>query len=829
MNINLEAYDYPVKEVLPELHGKLKEGNRVILSAPPGAGKSTLLPVTLLDQPWLQGKKVLMLEPRRLAAKSIASRMSQMIGEPTGTRIGYRVRFESNISEETVIEVITEGILTRMLQSDNSLEEVGLIIFDEFHERSIHADLSLALSLESQAILRPDLKLLVMSATIDTTELATLLKAPVVESMGKIFPVETFYAGDTDVSLLPEMISRTIQRAVKENEGDVLVFLPGEREIKETYEILNRKLIGFRIHQLFGRLPFSKQQAAIKPDRSGGRKVVLATSIAETSLTIEGVRIVVDCGFGKKSIFDPHSGLSKLTTVQIAKDSADQRRGRAGRLGPGVCYRMWTKGTHQYLSDYTKPEILETDLCPLVLDLANWGINDIKDVQWLTEPSKGNVSQAKDILIDLNAIDESGKITKHGKAIHRLPCHPRIAHMLIESATHGLEGLATDLAAILEERDPLDRNAGTDINERVVALRRYRRDRGQNIRFKRIDTIAVSYIKLLNATIETSTVDPYETGLLLTYAYPERIACAKPGNNAQFQLANGRIAAISHKDDLAHEPWIVACNLDAREGMGKIFMASPLNPEDLAPLVKEQTIIQWDVEDERLRSTIDLRIGNIVLKSKPITELDDELAIKAILTAVKKYKKAVLNLDDGPQGIIARVVNLKRWNPTMDWPDFKPDSLFESCDDWLAPYLSGITTKRNLDKLNLETILKSALPYDLQSELESRAPVTMEVPSGSKIKIEYKVKNEAPVLSVRLQELFGLLNTPLINRDSIPLRIHLLSPGYKPVQVTEDLNSFWTNTYIEVKKEMKGRYPKHYWPEDPFKAEAVRGVKRKKK
>ncbi len=486
MNINLEDYDYPVKDVLSELHDKLNSGNRVVLSAPPGAGKSTLLPVTLLDQPWLKGKKILMLEPRRLAAKSIASRLAQMIGEPTGKRIGYRIRFESSISEETVIEVITEGILTRMLQSDNSLEDVGLIIFDEFHERSIHADLSLALSLESQSILRPDLKLLVMSATIDTTELSTLLNAPVIKSEGRIFPVETIYAGDTDPAHLPEMISRTVQNALKAMDGDILVFLPGEREIKETFEILNRKVLGVSVHQLFGRLPFSKQQAAIKPDRSGGRKIVLATSIAETSLTIEGVRIVVDCGYGKKAIFDPNSGLSRLTTVQIAKDSADQRRGRAGRLGPGVCYRMWTKGTQQHLQDYTKPEILETDLCPLVLDLANWGINDIKQIKWLTEPSKGNVGLAKDILIDIEAIHESGKITSHGKAIHKLPCHPRIAHMIIQSKNHGMESLACDLAAILEERDPLDRAAGCDINERVIALRRFRRDQ-QNMRFNRIN------------------------------------------------------------------------------------------------------------------------------------------------------------------------------------------------------------------------------------------------------------------------------------------------------------------------------------------------------
>lgn len=827
MNINLDDYDYPVKEVLAELHDTLSIKNRAVLSAPPGAGKSTLLPVTLLDQPWLGNKKILMLEPRRLAAKSIAQRMAQMIGEPTGKSIGYRIRFESNVSEATVIEVITEGILTRMLQSDNSLEDIGLIIFDEFHERSIHADLSLALALESQSVLRPDLKLLVMSATIDTGELAKLLHAPIIQSEGKIFPVDTIYAGETDAALLPEMISKTVQNAVQAMDGDVLVFLPGEREIKETSDILRRKLKGVKVHQLFGRLPFNKQQAAIKPDREGVRKIVLATSIAETSLTIEGVRIVVDCGFGKKSIFDPNSGLSRLTTVKIAKDSADQRRGRAGRLGPGVCYRMWTKGTHQHLEDYTRPEILETDLCPLVLELANWGIQDIGKIKWLTEPSRGNVTQAKEILEDLGAIDESGKITAHGKAIHQLPCHPRIGHMLISAQEHDLEGLACDIAALLEERDPLDRKAGTDINERIIALRRFRTEEYKHVRFNRINKIASSYAKVMGISLDEETVDPYETGILLTYAYPERIACAKPGNNAQFQLANGRIAAIGHRDELAHEPWLVACNVDARDGLGKIFLASPLNPQDLAPLVKEQEIVQWDFDDERLKASLDLRIGNIVLKSEALPDVDPDLSVGAIIKAIKKYKGRLLKLDDGPQSVIARVVNLKRWNPDMSWPDYSPENLFDTCGEWLAPYLEDIDTQRDLDKLNLETILKSALPYELQADLELRAPLKIEVPSGSQVKIEYKIKNEAPVLSVRLQEVFGLLNTPMINNGAIALRMHLLSPGFKPVQVTEDLNSFWTNTYQEVKKELKGRYPKHYWPEDPFDAEAVRGVKRK--
>ncbi len=770
-----------------------------------------------------------MLEPRRLAARSIATRMADLLGEKVGETVGYRIRFENKTGRLTKIEVLTEGILTRMLHEDNALEGVGLVIFDEFHERSIFADVALALCREAQQVLRQDLRIMIMSATLDMPQLTSLLKAPVAQSKGKQYPVEVIYEGEQDEWLMPEMAARTIIKATKtHDEGDVLAFFPGQGEIKKCEELLRKELRGFAIHPLYGQLPQNKQLAAIFPDRNGKRKVVLATSIAETSLTIEGIKIVVDTGFGRTSKFDPKSGLSRLETVQISQDSADQRAGRAGRLSAGVCYRMWTKATQARLSAHRIPEILEADLADLVLDLAQWGIKDANQLIWLTPPPRGTLLQATKVLEDLHAL-ENGSITEHGKKMHRLPCHPRLAHMLLIAEEQDLLGLATDIAAILEERDPLPKEAGIDINLRIEALRRYRDEGRKGGRLGRIDQVAGSYRRLFDISAENDPVDDFETGILLAQAYPERIASARPGNNAQFQLANGKLAMAGHKDDLAHEAWLAVAHMDARDGMGKIFLASPLNPRDLAPLVKEVEVVKWDTDDGGLIATKDLRIGNIILQSKPLPEPDSSRRHEAIVDAIRQEGRQLLNFDAHVNQWQNRILSLKRWNPTEGWPDVSTATLLLTNGDWLAPYLDPVKRPADLAKINLKQVLNSSLDYELQQSLDFLAPTHLKVPSGSNIKIEYFEDGAPPVLSVRLQELFGLAETPQINAGKTSILIHLLSPGFKPVQITSDLKSFWNNTYFEVRKDLKRRYPKHAWPDDPWTEKAIKGVKRKSK
>jgi ATP-dependent helicase HrpB len=696
--------DLPIVDIITQVKQHLSEQNTLIVNAPPGAGKSTLLPLTLLDEPWLAGKKIIMLEPRRLAAKTIAARMAQLWGDEPGQTIGYRIRFENRVSAHTRLEVVTEGILTRMLHSDNALEGVGLVIFDEFHERSIHADVALALCREAQQILRPDLRIMVMSATLNMPQLTALLKAPVAVSDGKQYPVEIIYSGPTDMTMLPELTARQVLQATRENEGDTLVFLPGEGEIRKCAEVLKKELPDFAIHPLYGMLPWGEQQAAILPNKYGRRKVVLATSIAETSLTIEGIRIVVDTGFGRISRFDPKSGLSRLETVQISKDSADQRAGRAGRLSAGVCYRMWTSATQDRMAEHRIPEIMEADLTSLILDMAQWGITNIEQLTWLSAPPKAAVAQGTELLHHLNAL-ENGRITEHGKQIHQLACHPRIAHMLLKAKDDRAVPLATDLAAVLEERDPLPKDSGIDINLRIEALRRGRKNNGLGNRFVRIEKVAESYRKMLGAEVDNGAVDVFETGLLLAYVYPERIAFARPGNNAQFQLANGKYAAAGHKDDLAHEPWLAVAHMDARDGLGKIFLAAPLNPKDLLPMVKEREVITWDTRKGGLIATKDLRIGSIVLRSQPLSNPDEKHLQTAISEALKSEGEALLNMDETFVQLQNRILSLRKWNPQEAWPDVSTPTLLMTNSEWLGAYLGSVKKPDDLKKINLSQAL----------------------------------------------------------------------------------------------------------------------------
>lgn len=818
--------DLPITDVIGEVKSHLTTNNTLIVNAPPGAGKSTLLPLVLLDEDWLKGQKIIMLEPRRLAARTIAFRLAELLGEKVGGRVGYRIRFDNCIGKNTQLEVVTEGILTRMLQSDNALEGVGLVIFDEFHERSLFADVALALSREAQQVLRPDLRLMIMSATLNMPELTQLLNAPAVISEGRQYPVEVNFEGDNDVQLLPELTSRIATKAVREQKGDILVFLPGEAEIRACEKILRTTHKGISIHPLYGQLPPQKQYAAIMPNRDGKRKIILATSIAETSLTIEGVTTVVDSGYGRTLKFNPNTGLSRLETIDITIDSADQRAGRAGRLGPGVCYRMWTKATHNRLRKHRAPEIEEADLASLALEMAQWGVENINNLTWLSPPPQGHVEQAKELLQQLEAV-EDGKITKHGKAIHKLPCHPRLAHMLLLAKDEGLSALACDIAALLEERDPLDKDSGIDLNLRIEALRRFRSGSLKNRKLIRVAKTAEQFRQMLAVVEDNSTVDCFETGLLLAFAYPERIAHATPGNNAQFKLANGSIAAAGHRDDLAHEPWLAIGSMNARDNVGRIFLASPINPQDLAPMVKSVNSLFWDTKRGGFTAQTELRIGNIVLQSKPWKDYDETQKIKAISDAIKKEGAWLLNFNKEVEQWQNRVNSLRKWDKQNKWPNVSTEHLLASNAEWLSPYLTNIKKPEDLKKIDLQNVLQHHLDFDLQNLLGKLAPEKIKVPSGSSLQLNYQPNGVTPILAVRLQEVFGLLDTPTINSGKTKVIMHLLSPGFKPVQITGDLNSFWNNAYFEVKKEMKARYPKHHWPDDPLQAEPLRGVKRK--
>lgn len=827
MNFPYTSFDLPIVQVIPEVQSLLETETTLILHAPPGAGKSTLLPLTILEENFLQGKKILMLEPRRLAAKSIAYRMAELLGEEVGETVGYRIRFESVLSSKTRLEVLTEGILTRMMQHDNALEEVGLVIFDEFHERSIHADLAMALCRQVQEFLRPDLRILVMSATLDMPQLADLLGAKTLQSEGRLYPVSVHYKGDYDPWMMHEFVAKAVVEASQNHDGDILVFLPGQGEIKKTAGILKSRLSSFLIYPLYGQLSAMAQQQALRPNKQGKRKVVLSTAIAETSLTIEGVSIVIDAGYSRISKFNPRSGMNRLETVRVTLDAADQRAGRAGRLGPGTCYRLWSKATHSNLEAYRIPEILDADLSSLVLDLVYWGVGDILSLTWLSPPPLGARKQAMELLEEMGAW-EDGKITAHGRAVHRIPAHPRIAHMLLTAKANGSLGLATDIAALLEERDPLGPDAGVDINLRIEALRRARKESLSVKGLQKIEKAAKQFRKLFNAEPDNNPFDPFETGLLIASAYPERIAFAKPGNNARFQLANGRLAMISYKDDLANDSWLAVSHIDERDSVGKIFMASPLNPKDLLPFLKEKRTVQWDVKKGGLVAQKTLSIGGIVLRSEPLTDFSKEEKQKAISHAIRNQGEKLLNFSEEVLQMCNRVSSLRIWNQDQDWPDYSISFLLQQNETWLGPYTNQVKKNEDLNKIDLKSILFHNLNYGQQAVLDSLAPEKIKVPSGAAIKINYGKDGEVPVLAVRLQEIFGLLETPRINEGRTPLLLHLLSPGFKPVQVTSDLRSFWEKTYFEVRKDLKRRYPKHAWPENPLEAQAIRGVPKKR-
>lgn len=824
------SHSYPVLEIIAPLRQALQKKPVVILQAPPGAGKSTVLPLQLLNESWLRDKKMIMLEPRRLAARSVAMRMAEELNEEAGATVGYRVRFESVVSKQTRIEVVTEGILTRMIQTDNSLENVGLVIFDEFHERSLQADLALALCYQAQQLLRDDLRILIMSATLEGEKISTLFNsAPVITSTGKQYPISFHYlAPEKDVKIAVAT-TRVVRKALREQSGDILVFLPGAGEIQRVQSALEEENVSALVVPLYGDLPFKKQQEAILPHPQGLRKIVLATSIAETSLTIEGITTVIDSGYSRVPRFDPRSGLTRLETIRVTRDAADQRAGRAGRLGPGVCYRLWSEATHHQLLPARQPEMLEADMASLILELANWGIQNLNELTWITLPPEGAVMQASDLLHQLEALDNN-KITARGKEMLKLPTHPRIAHMLL-SVTKPMEVcLATDIASILEERDPLPKEAGADLSLRVEVLRKWRsgeRVSAERNVLDRIERVASSWRRIFK--LQTNNANPIdaEVGKLVAEAYPERIARQLEKQGVRYKLANGRVVRLPEHDPLHRETWLAVAQLDAGSGEGKIFLAAPLNEDDLLHRATESEVVKWDSERGMITAQLEKRIGNVVLSSRTVSKIPDEQRIKILCEAVREEGLKLLGWDEAQREWQGRVLSLRTWRPEENWPDVGDENLLKSTEEWLAPYLTNVSKRNDFQRLELQNMLAGLIPWELTSKLDKLAPSRLQVPSGSFIKLYYFTDGRPPVMEVRLQEMFGLLETPAINEGRTKILLHLLSPGYKPVQVTQDLKSFWQTTYHEVRKELRMRYPRHHWPEDPWTAEAVRGAKKR--
>ncbi len=811
-----------------------------MVTAPPGSGKTTLIPLALLDEPWLADKKILILEPRRLAARAAAARMASLLGEEVGRTVGYQIRFDRRISPITRIEVLTEGILTRRIQNDADVHGVGLIIFDEFHERSIHADLALALCVDLCRI-KDDLRLLVMSATLDTAPLAALLgNVPVITGAGLSHEVRIEYLEREAAGRIGDITTSGIRRVVHEQTGDILVFLPGTGAIKTVQGQLENDpaFRDLQISPLFGDLSQKEQDHALLPDPQGRRRVILATSIAETSLTIEGIGCVVDSGWSRRPRFDPGNGLSTLTTVRVSRAAARQRAGRAGRLGPGYCLRLWTQNEHHSLPPFHPPEIVAIDLAELALELALWGVQDPGELCWLDPPRPGPYQQACDLLRSLGAITAAGRITAIGRQLAALPLHPRLGHMLLMAQASGQVPLACDLAALLSERDIIkreSRNPTADIGVRLRLLAVWRtkgdealhREGGDPAACRRIDRASRQWRQCLPCAKRPR--DPEAAGSLLVAAYPDRIARRRPNTRDRYLLATGRGATLPPADPLAASEYLVAPHLDAGRTEGRIFLAEALDPAELKQqhvhLFAESRQVYWDDAAAKVTAIRRLCLGALVIEENPLTDLRPEEISQALLEGIRRMGIECLGWDRESRQFQARVQCLRGLQPKRDWPDLSDSQLLADLG-WLEPYLVGLSKAAQLKTMNLQEIFKALLGWEKQQILAQEAPTAITVPSGSKIRIEYR-PNEPPLLAVRIQELFGLSDTPAICNGKVPLVLHLLSPARRPIQITSDLAGFWQRSYPEVKKELKGRYPKHYWPDNPLLAEATRGVRRK--
>ena len=836
----------PIEAVLPDLTAALRERTEAVLQAPTGAGKTTRVPLALLGEPWLGDGRIIMLEPRRLAARSAAQYMARQLGEDAGETVGYRVRMDTQVSRRTRIEVVTEGVLTRMLQDDPALEGVGAVLFDEFHERNLQADLGLALTLQARDVVRPALRVLVMSATLDTGPIAGLVDdAPLIQSEGRSYPVEVHYANQplSPGDRLAPPVAAMVQEVLGDTEGDVLVFLPGAGEIRRTESRLEGDVPGdVTLHPLFGNLPPDEQDAAIAPSPDGERKVVLATDIAETSLTIEGVRVVVDSGLRRAPRFDATTGMTRLETVRVSQASADQRTGRAGRVAPGDCYRLWTERTQHHLDPHTAPEIENADLAPLALELAKWGTPDPSALRWLDPPPDDTYEQAQALLRRLGAVDRDGTITDHGREMSRQlsGLHPRLAHMLLNAQALGHGAVACDLAALLSERD-IFKGQGeapdVDLRLRLEALHRLRRGERPTPNHARSYVVpygAVGHVRKMadhwRAQLGVSTKvegDVEVTGLLTAFAYPDRLAQRREGQSGRFRLRTGRAATLPRPQLLSDADYLVAAHVDARRQENRIFLAAPLAEDEIVDYfgdqIETETRVAWDAERERVRARRREQLGALTLTEGPVEAPDPTAVAEALVEGIREAGLGLLPWTDHARQLQHRIQFLHH-HLGDDWPDAHDEALLDTLEDWLLPHLYGLKRADDLQQLNLPQILRDRLSYDQRDRLTEWAPTHVTVPSGFDRAIDYS-DPEAPVLAVRLQELFGRTETPRIADGRVPLTLHLLSPAQRPVQITQDLEGFWQGTYHEVRKDMRGRYPKHYWPEDPVHAPATHTTK----
>lgn len=862
------SLNLPIEEVLGELKQRLSERHEVVLEAPPGAGKTTMVPLALINEPWLVNKKILMLEPRRIATKSAAHRMADLLNESVGKSVGYRMRLDNKTSNHTTIEVITEGILTRMLQNDPSLEDVGLVIFDEFHERNLDSDLALSLCLKGRSLFRDEaagdqaLKILVMSATLDSEAIAVLLDdAPIVKSEGRTYPVDIIYGRSSQPrERIVDRMVVTIKQALSDNpESSVLAFLPGQGEIKRAADelgqwLVERKISGIHLRPLFGNLSIEEQQEAIAPlsgQYVGEQKVVLATNIAETSLTIEGVDVVVDSGLVRESRFNPATGMTGLHTVKISAASSVQRAGRAGRLRPGKCYRLWSESQHQQLARHSAAEILNADLAPLALQLLQWGVDKPQELRWLDEPPKGPWQQALDLLHTLGAIEHKANnwvMTPHGEAMTQLPLHPRLAHLLICGVKNGAAQAAAHLASMLSDRDPFSRD-NPDINHRLDILSGKQSCRPQHRGWqyrtqqlsKQIDK-QVARLKPPTSKITYLLKTHQVAGYLLACAYPDRIARRR--HSGGYQFSNGRSANLMGQHSLESCQWLAVAEVSSMTG-GKgdvIRSAAMLDPilfdGILDELVTLETIADWDKKTQRFVAEDQEKIGALVLSRTKLNEVPVAAKRAALVRHIRKQGLNILSWKAEHHQWCARVsllrsveepknsrdsANNNSSGRLAEWPDVSEEALLDDLENWLAPYLDGVNLLQDFKKLNLHSILESLLPWEKQQQLKTLAPLRLTVSSGSSIAIDYS--STPPILAVKLQEMFGCEETPTIANGKIALVVHLLSPAKRPLQITQDLAGFWRSSYHDVKKDMKGRYPKHPWPDDPLVAIATKRTK----
>jgi ATP-dependent helicase HrpB len=831
-----------VAEALPALGEALARAGTAVLQAPPGAGKTTLVPLALLAAPWLAGKRIVMLEPRRLAARAAARRMAEMLGDQVGGVVGYRTRLDSRVGRATRIEVVTEGILLRQIQEDQALDGVGLVIFDEFHERNLDGDLGLALALETRRHLREDLRLLVMSATLDGQPVAKLLGgAPMVTSAGNSYPVELRYLERPPTDRIGNAVTTTIRRALAEEAGGLLVFLPGGAEIRRVERLLAEAELdsSITLAPLYGDLPHDAQDEAIRPAPPGRRKVVLATPIAETSLTIEGIRVVVDSGLMRVPRFDPASGMTRLETVRVSQASAEQRRGRAGRLAPGLCYRLWREAEQAQLRPFTQPEMLEADLAPLALALARWGAGDARALAWLDPPPDAAYARARELLGELGALDADGRITAHGREMATLGLHPRLAHMMLTAKRRGQGQLAAEIAALLGERDIVKAAPGhrdADLRLRVELLRERAEarhlppglslDRGSAERARQGARQFARQLRLP----ERESIDPRDTGRVLALAYPDRVAQRRPGAAGQFRLSSGGGAELPATDALATEEFLAVADLDGERRVARIFIAAPLTraelEDDFADAVTTVETVAWDSREQAVLARRQQRLFALVLKDEKLADAAPERVAAAMLEGIRELGLAALPWSRDAAALRQRVLFLRRLEEGGAWPDLGDAALLATLGDWLGPFLGGITRRAQLERLDLHDILRARLSWEQQQALERLAPTHMDAPSGSRLPIDYGA-GDVPVLAVRLQELFGARATPSVAGGRVTLLLHLLSPAGRPLQVTRDLLSFWRGSYPAVRSEMRGRYPKHPWPEDPLTAPPTARAKRR--